>query len=594
MTIRRIAALTLAPLATLAGLALFGTPSNAAAFDRTNRIVLVGDSTLAAMRWYHTESTLAPYDALVDAESCRRITGLSCRGREGYAPNNALEALQGHAADLGDTVVAMIGYDDSGTIFGSEVDQFMALTQQLGVKRVVWLTFKTDVNYVGPTYASDDGTYKSNNRILADKVAIFGDRLVLADWNGVGHANPTWFESDGVHLTLAGSVGLGGFVKGTLDQVAPARCGATTPVQGTAPAAPTGTLDTTAAGVQLVAPRRLVDTRSAGPLDAGMALRVKLDGVVPADATAVLVNLTSTNPCTAGFLTAYGCTQALPATSNVNVAAFGSRATTAVVPVSGSDLCVYTKNRADVIVDLFGYTSPSVTTRLAPTPPIRLADTRFGNGIDKTMGTLVPGTPTRITTTAVPGRPTGASGVALTVTAVAASAAGWVAVFPCDAPALTSVVNVEPGEVVANTAFVKLAADGTVCAQSNVALDVVLDVNGWVAPVGDGHRAQAATRLVDTRTGLGGTRLADGAMMRIDLPSRPKAAVLSVTAVDSSTSGFLTVYPCDQGRPMASNLNVNGRDTRANLVVSPTSAGAVCVFAQRATDLVIDEFGTVG
>ena len=79
--------------------------------------------------------------------------------------------MQAHAAGLGDTVVAMIGYDDSGTVFGSEVDQFMALAQTLGVKRVVWLTFKTDVRYVGPTYASNDSTYKSNNRILAEKAA---------------------------------------------------------------------------------------------------------------------------------------------------------------------------------------------------------------------------------------------------------------------------------------------------------------------------------------------------------------------------------------------------------------------------------------
>jgi hypothetical protein len=184
--------------------------------------------------------------------------------------------------------------------------------------------------------------------------------------------------------------------------------------------------------------------------------------------------------------------------------------------------------------------------------------------------------------------------VALTVTAVAGRAAGWLAVFPCDAPALTSVVNVEPLEVVANTAFVKLAADGTVCAQSNVAMDVVLDVNGWVTAAGDQHRAQTPARLVDTREGRGGTRLADGATLRLTVPDAPKAAVLSVTAVDSAASAYLTVYPCDTPRPLASNLNVNGRDTRANLVVSPTTAGAVCVFTQRATDLVIDQFGTVG
>ncbi len=589
---RRILAFSLAPLAVLGGLALFAAP--ASAFDRSNRVYLVGDSTLAAMRWYHTEATLAPYDAIVDAESCRRVIGLSCRGREGYAPINALEALQANAADLGDTVVAMIGYDDSGVVFGGAVDQFMALTQQLGVKRVIWLTFMTDVSYVGPTYASNDTTYLSNNRILAEKAQLYGDRLVLADWDAEGHKHPTWFESDGVHLTLAGATGLGGWLRTTLDQIAPGRCATNAKVRGETAAVTTTSLDTTAAGVALVAPRRLIDTRAGDVVEAGRALRVPLAGIVPDDATSVLVNLTSTNPCTAGFLTAYGCDQTLPGTSNVNVASVGSRSTMAVVPTSGGDLCVYTKNRSDVVVDLFGYTSPTATGRLQAIAPTRLADTRFGNGADKVRGTLTGGKATAVQTATVAGRPAGATGVALTVTGIAGRSAGWLAAFPCDAPALTSVVNLEPGEIVANTAFVKLAADGTVCVQSNVAVDVVLDVNGWVAPAGDEHRAQLPTRLVDTRTGTGGVKLADGATLRIDVPGKPKAAVLSVTAVESSTTGFLTVYPCSQGRPTASNLNVNGRDTRANLVVSPTSDGAVCVYAQRATDLVVDQFGTVG
>ena len=130
----------------------------------------------------------------------------------------------------------------------------------------------------------------------------------------------------------------------TLDKVAPGRCSANAKSQGTAPVTPSTTLSATPAGVTVVAPKRLVDTRETATWSAAeSSLTVTLDGVVPADATAVLVNLTATDPCAAGFLTAYGCKQALPATSNVNVAATGSRATMAVVPVNGEDLCVYTQ-----------------------------------------------------------------------------------------------------------------------------------------------------------------------------------------------------------------------------------------------------------
>jgi hypothetical protein len=138
--------------------------------------------------------------------------GLSCRGREGYAPSNGLDALRSHAGEIGDTVVAMMGYNDAGATFATAVDQFVALATELGAERVVWLTFKTDVSYVGPTFAANDQTYRSNNRILEEKRQAYGDRLLLADWNTIGRANPSWFEADGVHLTRAGAAALGTFL----------------------------------------------------------------------------------------------------------------------------------------------------------------------------------------------------------------------------------------------------------------------------------------------------------------------------------------------------------------------------------------------
>lgn len=590
--IRRSLALLLAPLALLFGTALFTSPAEAA-FDRSNRVYLVGDSTLAALRWYGTHSTLKPYDYILDAESCRRVIGVSCRGREGYTPANALQAMQAHASELGDTVVAMIGYDDSGVVFASAVDQFMALAQQLGVKKVIWLTFKTDVSYVGPTYASNDTTYKSNNKILTEKAAQYPGKLFLADWNTEAAAHPTWLERDGVHLTLAGSIGAGNFIKATLDKIAPGRCSDTGKTQGTAPLTPSATLDATPAGLTVVAPKRLVDTRDGDPVAAETSLAVPLDGVVPADATAVAVNITATDPCASGFLTAYGCKQALPTTSNVNVASTGSRATMAVVPLSDEDLCIYSKNRTDVVVDLFGYAAPSSTDRLVPAAPVRLADTRAGTGADTAKGKLAPSVPLKLKSGAITGRPGDASGAAVTLTAIAGNSPGYLAAFPCDAPGTTSVVNFASGEIVANSAFVKLGADGSVCVLSNVAIDVVVDVNGWVAPTGKQHKAVAPTRLVDTREGTDDKRLSDGEVKRVTIPGNPAGALLSVTAVDSAQSGFLTVYACDQPRPLASTLNVNGKDTRANLAVAVANGGPVCIYTLRSVDLVVDLMGTV-
>ncbi|MEW1644212.1 hypothetical protein [Streptomyces sp. NPDC091219] len=110
-------------------------------------------------------------------------------------------------------------------------------------------------------------------------------------------------------------------------------------------------------------PTRFLDTRNgtgavAEPLGAGGTLAVKVTGVdgVPANATAVLVNLTGVAPTTATHLTAYG-DGSLPNVSNANLAAGETRPVLAVIPV-GADGYIRINNAqgaVNVIADLEGY-----------------------------------------------------------------------------------------------------------------------------------------------------------------------------------------------------------------------------------------------
>lgn len=93
---------------------------------------------------------------------------------------------------------------------------------------------------------------------------------------------------------------------------------------------------------------------------------------------------------------------------------------------------------------------------------------------------------------------------------------------------------------------------------------------------GDGARAADSTWAV----AVGG---------RAGLPFVPGAAVLNVTAEGAISSGFVTVFPCDQPRPNASNLNFVAGRTSAVLAVSRTdAAGHVCLYTSGATNLIVD------
>lgn len=177
------------------------------------RIGMIGDSVMAAIRWGGTWAPLQRFNYTYDAESCRRTIGLSCRGREGFAPDNTVQAMHRLRGQLGDVVFIGTGYDDAGSTFSSAVDAVMAEAGAQGIRTVVWLTMRTaDVTYVGPTYSSNSSTFRDNNRILLAKQTQYGGRLRIADWATYSAARPDWVLSDGVHLSGPGSVAFAQYI----------------------------------------------------------------------------------------------------------------------------------------------------------------------------------------------------------------------------------------------------------------------------------------------------------------------------------------------------------------------------------------------
>ncbi len=67
------------------------------------------------------------------------------------------------------------------------------------------------------------------------------------------------------------------------------------------------------------------------------------------------------------------------------------------------------------------------------------------------------------------------------------------------------------------------------------------------------------------------------------------AVIANVTAVNPSANAFLTVFPCDEDQPGASNLNAAAGANVNNLVLAKVStAGTICVFSSAETHLLVD------
>lgn len=111
-------------------------------------------------------------------------------------------------------------------------------------------------------------------------------------------------------------------------------------------------------------------------------------------------------------------------------------------------------------------------------------------------------------------------------------------------------------------------------------------------------------RLLDTRpgsqTGFSGGKPNSGGVVQLQVAGRGgvpvkdvSAVVLNVTATETEGAGFVTVYPADGPRPLASNLNPEFvGQTIPNLVVVPLSAsGQVALYTLVPAHLVADVAG---
>ena len=123
---------------------------------------------------------------------------------------------------------------------------------------------------------------------------------------------------------------------------------------------------------QAVGQRRILDTRSglarAGAVRGGTAASLRIDGAagVPGSGvSAVVMNVTVTNPVTGGYLTAYPDSTALPTTSNVNFATRQTVAALVTVPVGeNGSVLLYNGSGGgtDMIADIVGFYSGSSAT----------------------------------------------------------------------------------------------------------------------------------------------------------------------------------------------------------------------------------------
>ena len=376
---------------------------------------------------------------------------------------------------------------------------------------------------------------------------------------------------------------------------------------------PTAPLDAAstpeASGFHAIAPVRLLDTRDAGtPIGAGCTAVVDLggsNGAIPAEAEAVALNITAVDASLRGYVTVYPCGSPRPNASNLNPRTRGATANSALVQLDATrTVCLYTLTSLHLVVDATGWFGRFGAPYHA-VDSARLLDTRTSLRPDVGTGPLPARTELRLP--AQGGAISAdARAVAVNVTVTGALLEGYVTVYPCSSQRPpTSTVNFLADEERANHTVVGLDVDGSVCIWANVAVHVVVDVEGWFGgPLGSGplFRPLLGTRVLDTREGIGGVtgRLAMQSTVSFDPSATARlplgsTVVLNVIATEADARGFVALYPCSAPQPPTSAVNsIAGTEATNVAFVTVDVTSRVCVFASVAMHVVIDVIGTYG
>lgn len=573
------------------------------------RVTIIGDSTSAALRWYDEANNTTirydvmggKYDLLWSVESCRRLIAPSCVGRTDpgtgnkWQPVSVLPLMQTTLRGrLGEALVIMAGYDDY--TISSAIEQIMAEANAQGVAKVFWLNYRTSYSY------AYGGYYTAHNAAL-EAARVRHPNLVVLDWNGYSQSLPAstqaaWFTSDQIHITGDGAVGLAEYIKSRVDAEQVEQCATSRALAGVpdstvgVPVAPPAV----EAGFIGIKPVRVLDTRAGGTgggngkMRASSTIRIELGGLLPADASEAVLNVTAVNPCSTGYLTVFAC-GTRPDTSNVNFEPGRTTAALALTLLTDNAVCIYSFAKVDLVVDLIGAFAPTGSL-FHPLGPVRWVDTRGNPAIVAAGGPITAGHGIDVPIAGLGGVPPDATGVWINLTATGSPVdTVWQAYpGPCGASPLSSTVNVLAGRSTATSTLVGLGANGGICAQAfSGSGHAIIDVSGWFggsAPGGLAMRSAPPTRVIDTRSGAMPKANAVIAL------ATTQVGVFNTTAVSATNFGFVTAAPCGTSQT-SSLINTTPLETFANLgTMAPGAGSQVCFSPSVAAHLVVDQLGS--
>jgi hypothetical protein len=333
--------------------------------------------------------------------------------------------------------------------------------------------------------------------------------------------------------------------------------------------------------------QQMLDTRSGvgapmAKLTAGKNITVQATGVagVPSSGVrAVLVDLTAVSPSAASYVEAWPTGTTKPSNAILRVISGVSASSSVIIDVgTGGQTDFYNSaGTLDLVAAVEGYfttgTAGTGSGGYVPVPGARVVSTPSGIGVPKAQ--IAAGKSVTATLAGVAGIPSDAYAVYGTAQVASATVAGNIKAGAYGVTEPYSAMNYGTGNTTSGMMLRLSGGKVTFVNGGSAAINLYFDVEGYVSADsghGYGYRSSPPTTLVPAQTLAGGADYDFQLSGRGGVPTQgAAAAVLSLTAVNATGTGYVRAYPIEgpTGEP---NLTWDTGETPVSETLVPLGA----------------------
>ena len=159
------------------------------------RVTIFSDSSGASLNWDSTARRIIRQGNRVRLElhPCGRLTQPGCLASN--PPPSVLATVRKLGRAIGPNVMVFVGYNDDPATYRHGLPIVVKALWKRGVQHMIWLT----LHAVNKQYVD------TNHAIYAEQ-QTWGPTMTVLDWNHYSGSHPSWYESDGIHMSGTGAI----------------------------------------------------------------------------------------------------------------------------------------------------------------------------------------------------------------------------------------------------------------------------------------------------------------------------------------------------------------------------------------------------